>query len=401
MLKLSKTTLVGGIGAFAIAAAIAFSLLSSEDTSPEPSADVPSNHPDRKKARPSRIQQDRSKNTPGRSATASSNIAASGANGLSELTAALTPARAKELLERDRLEEKNIEVRAEKAAQIIAQLCRNGFTNEAWALIEADPGIVREKALSGFFRETTLPETEVIAKLGTLEKRERLMGLTGYWGRFEPETFARIDLGKFGLVTTEDRVALRQTFESMLAKAFDPANPDVGKLIRQDLLRSAVDQANAGTLVLGDIGKILDRDPSKDGFSYWEALERIDPALRKGQDNLKGTDAMIIRAMVTQDPERTLNMTLIPGTPARGKGYVALEKWLTQDFKKAEEWYFRNADRADPDSSAVAFMRASATRGDYQSALDWYAKIQSESWKNGIGGEMRSIQRRLDAERGQ
>ncbi len=401
MLKLSKTTLIGGIGAFAIAAAIAFSLLSSEDTSTEPSAEVPSTHPDRKKARPSRIQQDRPGNASGRPATASPGIVTSGTNGGNEITAALTPAQAKEMLERDRAEEKNIEARAEKAAQIIAQLCRNGFTNEAWALIETDPGIVREKALSGFFREATLPENEMISRLGTLEKKERLMGLTGYWSRFEPETFARIDLGKFGLATTEDRVALRQTFQAMLEKAFDPAHPELGKLVRQELLGSAVDQANAGTLVLSDIGKILDRDPSKDGFAYWEALERIDPALRKGQDTLKGTDAVIIRAMVTQDPERTLNMTLVPGTTARGKGYVALEKWLTQDFNKAADWYHRNADRADPDSSAVAFMRACATRGDYQTALDWYARIQSESWRTGIGGEMRSIQRRLDAEANQ
>jgi hypothetical protein len=283
----------------------------------------------------------------------------------------------------------------------MGQLCLNGFTREAWALIESDPGIVREKALKGFFHEATLPETELISKLAALEKRERLMGLTGYWERMEPESFAHVDLGKFALNGTEDRVALRQTFESMLSKAFDPSNPDLGKLVRQDLLKFAVDQANAGVLAVSDIGKILQKDPSKDGFAYWDAMDRIDPALRKNQDSLMGTDAVIIQAMTTQDPERTLNMTLVEGSPARGKGYVALEKWLNQDFRKAEEWYHRNANRADPDSSAVAFMRACATRGDYQTALDWHAKIESESWKKGIGGEMRSIQRRLAADTGQ
>ncbi len=397
MVKLSKTALIGAIGISAIAVAIILSLQSAEKIPSNASSATSPSAAERTKARPTRIHPDRSKPSGSQGDRIHHERSTSALNG-GQVDATLNPAKAKELLERYRDEEKNIEVRADKTAQIIAQLCRNGFTKEAWSLIESDPGVVREKSLSGFFREATLPENEMISRLGTLEKKERLMGLTGYWSRFEPETFARLDLGKFGLHTTEDRVALRQTLESMLAKAFDPANPDIGKSIRQDLLRSAVYQANAGTLVVGDIGKILDRDPSKDGFAYWEALERIDPALRKGQDTLKGTDAVIIRAMVTQDPERTLNMTLVTGTPARGKGYVALEKWLTQDFNKASEWYHRNADRADPDSSAVAFMRACATRGDYQAALDWYAKIQSESWKNGIGGEMRSIQRRLDAE---
>lgn len=400
MPKWNRTAIVGAVGATAVAIAIFSVLRSSERPLAGVAEEDSSSHLDRSKLRLSKIQRDRSNLTGATGRDPHINVAPE-VPGWHEIAAALTPSKAKELLERDRQEETNSEIRAKNAARIIGQLCRNGFTNEAWGLIEADPGIVREKALGGFFQEAALPEDELISRLSALQKKERVVGLVGYWERFEPESFVGMDLGKFGLHTTEDRVALRQTFESMLAKAFDSSNPEVGKLARQDLLKFAVDQTNAGLLVFSDIGKILQKDSSKDGFAYWDALVRIDPALRQGQDSLKGTDALIIQAMTVQDPERTLNMTLTEGTPARGKGYVALEKWLTQDFNKAEEWYHRNADRADPDSSAVAFMRACATRGDFQTALDWYEKIQSESWKNGIGGEMRSIQRRLAGESNQ
>lgn len=302
------------------------------------------------------------------------------------------------MLERDRLEEKNIEVRAEKAWRIISRLCQNGFTAEAWEMIESDPGEVRQKSLNGFFRDAAVPKAELLGMLDGLEKKERAAGLSGYWDRFAPEEFVHLDMNDFPIKSPEEKIALRQSFQAMIAQAFDPNHPDVGKAVRQELLNLAADQVNRSVFSYGDLGKMIQQDPSKDGFAYWEALVRVDPEMKKGQDSLKGTDAQVIRAMTTQDPERTLNMTLVEGSAARGKGYVALEKWLTQDYRRAEEWYQRNRDKADADSSAVAFMRACATLGDYQKALDWYAVIQNESWQKGIGGEMRSIQRRLEAE---
>lgn len=320
--------------------------------------------------------------------------------GRQETAATITPDDARKVLDQLRQEEKNLEALAKKTRDIIARLCLAGYSREAWELIDAESGIVREASLKGFFHDATLPKEELMRLLDGLEKKERAMGLSGYWDRFAPEEFARLNLSEFAIRSPDERAALRQTFEAMAAKAFDPANPDIGKGVRQDLLNLAADQVNGGVLIYSDVGKMLQQDPSKDGFTYWDALSRVDPELRKGQDTLKGTDAQIIRAMIVQDPERTMNMTLVMGSPARGKGYVALEKWLTMDFRSAEAWYQRNSQQADADSSAVAFMRACGTLGRYQDALDWYARIEKDGWRNGVGGEMRAIERKLQVEAG-
>ncbi|RYD37272.1 MAG: hypothetical protein EOP87_03885 [Verrucomicrobiaceae bacterium] len=315
-------------------------------------------------------------------------------------TATITPGDARNALQRLRQEEKNLETLAEKTRDIIARLCQAGYSREAWDLIDAETGMVRERSLKGFFHDATLPKEELMHLLDGLEKKERAMGLSGYWDRLTPEEFARLNLSEFEIRSPDERAALRQTFEAMVAEAFDPDNPDIGKGVRQDLLNQAAEQVNSGVLVYGDVGKMLQQDPSKDGFAYWDALSRVEPELRKGQDTLKGTDAQVIRAMTIQDPERTLDMTLVMGTPARGKGYVALEKWLTMDFRSAEAWYQRNSQQADADSAAVAFMRACGTLGRHQEALDWYARIEKDGWRTGVGGEMRAIERKLQQEAG-
>ena len=317
----------------------------------------------------------------------------------SDIAATLTPAKARELLEFDKLNEPNLEVRAERAWRIINQLCQNGFSQEAWEMIDRDQGIVRQLSLNGFFRDANLPKGEILGLLNGLEKKERATGLSGYWDRFAPEEFVHLNMSEFEIRSPEEKAALRQTLEAMIGRAFDSDNPEIGKVIRQDLLNLAADQIGLGVFAYSDIGKMLGQDPSKDGFAYYEALQRVDPAYRRNQDTLKGTDAQVVRAMVTQDPQRTMDMTLVEGSWVKGKGYVALEKWGTMDYRAAEEWYRRNEGKADRDSSAVAFMRACDTLGRLDEALQWYARIESQSWKNGIGGEMRAIVRKLEAEK--
>jgi len=310
----------------------------------------------------------------------------------------LTPAKAREMLERDRADGLNPEARAQRAWHIISQLCKNGYSKEAWDLVEGDPGVVREKVLNGFFRDANLPKAELLALLDGIEKKDRAMGLSGYWDRLAPEEFVRLDMSEFPIRSPQERAALRQTLEAMTAQAFDPANSDAGRMVRQELLEMAVVQANNGVLAYSDFGKMLLQDPSKDGFAYWAALQKAAPELRQGQDSYKGTDAQIIRAMTAQDPARMMEMTLVEGSYERGKMYVALEKWLVQDFRMAEAWYQSHAGQVDADGVAVAFFRANAARGDYQASLQWYEKLERDSWRSGLGGEMRAVQRKLEAQ---
>ncbi len=314
------------------------------------------------------------------------------------IAASLDPEKAKAMLERDRLEEKNVNVRAENAYNIINQLCLNGYTDEAWALIDESSGKVRESGLSGFFRDANLPKEELLSRLDTLQLQDRAMGLVGYWTRFTPEEFTKANMADFPLKSANERGAFRSTLMKMIDAAYDPKNPEASKWVRHDLLSLAAAQANAGMFRYGEFAELINKDPSKDGFTQWEVLKTINPELKAGQDSLLGPEAQAIKAMVTQDPEKAMSRATVSGTQEAKFMHVALTEWLAADYDHAERWYQANRGSFDQffrDRSAVAFMRTAAKRGEYQTALNWYAQLEKDTWISGMRGEKNWIERQM------
>jgi hypothetical protein len=316
-----------------------------------------------------------------------------------KLTSNLTPAQAKLLLERDRLQEKNLDVRAERAWLIISQLCQNGYPHEAWELIEQSPGDVREKGLGGFFRDANLPKAELLAMMDALQPKERATSLFGYWSRFSPEEFVKMDLAEFPLRSPMETSAFRSTLEEMIAQAYDPKSPQLSQQVRQDLLLLAAERANAGMLKYEDFKTLLGKDPSKDGFTYWEILKAVDPQLRAGQTsgkaNYDGPDAMVIRAMAVQDPEKTMDMTMVPDSHESNYIHIAMGEWLRKDFNRANEWVESHQASFTPDQmdrTAVAFVRAQVSRGEYDSAAQWMEHIQDPRWAGAVWWERKQIE---------
>lgn len=313
----------------------------------------------------------------------------------------LDPAKARELLEKDRLEEKNIALRAERAAQIIAQLCRNGYSKEAWNLIDVNEGLVREKSLGGFFHDANLPHTEIVGLIEGLHTQERAVSMQGYWGRFSPEEFAQMDLTDMPLRSKNEQGVFRRTIESKLAEIYDANNPEGSVQLRKNLLQQVAKMMNNQTLEYWHLGDLANKDPSKDGFSYWEIAKTVNSTTRNPQPPYNGTDSTIIRTMTIQDPERLMTMTLVPETPEAKSMHIAMEQWLISDYDKAATWYESNKggfDAALRDRAAAAFMRAAAKRRNYQEALSWYAVLEADTWKSGMKREKQIIEKQLKAQ---
>jgi hypothetical protein len=301
--------------------------------------------------------------------------------------AKLTPADAKEMLARNTLEIVNLDERAEKAWNIIGQLCQNGYPHEAWALIEEDTGAVRQKQLNAFFREADLPKEELLRLLADQQTHDRAIGLYGYWGRFSAEEFSRMDMSEFPLKSQQEIGAFRKLMSDMFAEKYDPADPEASRTVRADLLSRVVDQANAGMFSYEEIAKLMTRDPSKDGFLYWEATEKVAAELKAGQNTFYGTDAEIIRLMTAQNPEKVLNLAVTPGSREQRFYHIALTEWLDKDYKKGEDWYYARESAMTEDAkerSAVAFVRASVRAGNYGAADQWLARVKAEGWHNAL-----------------
>lgn len=314
-----------------------------------------------------------------------------------KIASTLDPVKARELLSRNARETTNLEERAEKTWHIINQLCRNGYTKEAWGLIESADGEVRRKGIGGFFRDADLSDEEMIAMLDKLKTEDRSAGLYGYWSRLSPEEFARLPMSRFPLRSPPEQAAFERTINDLLKECYSPENPSAGRSARSAVLERVIAQTNAGQVSYWMVANILKNDPSRDGFLYWELVKHVSPGAKKGQRTFDGTEAQIIRVMTAQDPERTLALASTPGTREYPHFHIAMTEWLIKDFAAGEAWYQRNENRLSPidlDRAAVAFVRASVRAGNHDIGEQWAAKIRSEDWKKTVAYEMNAIERR-------
>lgn len=318
------------------------------------------------------------------------------------LATTITPATARDLLEQSKLEDTNIDTRAEKAWLIINLLCQNGYTREAWELIDPEQGEIRNKGLGGFFRDADLPKTELLALTENMSDSDRSSSLFGYWSRFSPEEFAKLDMSETPIRSHREMGAFRRAIEEVISQAYDPKNPEASKWLRHDALVKAVELANGGTFPYSDLKTILSKDPSKDGFTYWEAIKNVSPELRatqtQGMNNYNGTDSMIIRAMAVQDPRRTMEMTLVPESHESKYIHIAMGQWLEKDFTNADKWVQEHVADFTPDQqerTAVAYIRAQVARGEFEAAEKWLPYIKNEKWRDAVAWHASEIRRKL------
>lgn len=321
-----------------------------------------------------------------------------------KIAAKLNPESAKEMLERNKTEVTNIEERAEKAWHIINQLCQNGFSDEAWDLIDKDSGAVRQKGLGAFFRDADLPKAEILVRLNELQAADRSASLYGYWSRFSPEEFAKLDMSEFPLKSGFETGGFRRLIGDLLTDSYDPSNPEASRAVRGEVLSKVAEQVNNGSLNYGELTLILQKDKSLDGFLYWEMTKKVDDQFKRGQGSFDGPDAQIIRLMTAQDPEKVLGLASTPGSKEYSHYHIALMAWLNKDYKQGETWYNQHQSslsEADRDRSAVAFARANVEAGNYEAGEQWIGKIQAESWFNAVSYERMAIERRKKAMQGQ
>ena len=131
-------------------------------------------------------------------------------------------------------------------------------------------------------------------------------------------------------------------------------------------------------------------------------LKNATPEIRAdqlmGSRNYDGTDAMVIRAMAIQDPARTMELTLIPGTHEANYIHIAMGQWLEKDFGNAKTWVdgrYASFSPEQQERTAVAFVRAQVARGEYESAAEWGRKITSDKWRGAVSWHMNQVRMNL------
>lgn len=344
-----------------------------KSAAPAPGAVVPAGRESAKVNRPARSQDHRRSE---RAAVPSDTAA---------LPDALDLAQARELLERNQKETKNLGERADKAHAIIRRLCQNGHAREAWELIDPEYGLVRFRELEAFFQEAKLTPAEALARMGGLDGADRGSALKGYFGSFTADEFVALDLSGFNLENGRERAALISNFSDLLRAASEGDNPDDRQAAA--LLEKATRLTAENKLSLAEFGSLLSLDKSQDSFARWATVTTLPEEMKKADNPYEGVQAKLIREMTLEDPERLMALTMTEGTPEKRFMHIAFEKWLEADNASATQWYEsrrENFSEEQNDGAAVAFLRTSVRYEEYETALKWYDRLASPAWRSAV-----------------
>lgn len=303
----------------------------------------------------------------------------------------LDPQQAAAMLAQNRKSEKNLNLRADRAAAILRRLCKSGYAKEAWELIEPEYGLERSRALEAYFRSAELSSAEVTTRMAELDAGDRGAALRGYLGQYPARELAMLDLSPFSFSEGLEQAALADTLNKLLSGSGEHGiqDPAAARL----LLTKAAEWAAANKLRMGDFGKLMEADKSQDSFAHWTLTTTLPEGMRKADPPYDGVQARLIRGMSREDPERLMAMTMIAGAPEERFMHIAFGEWLDADTASAKNWH--NSHQAgftveQQDRAAVAFLRFCVRYGEYEEGLEWYSKISGANWRSALAYEQRN-----------
>jgi hypothetical protein len=279
--------------------------------------------------------------------------------------------------------------------KVIADLCRAGHTEEAWALIEANPGQVRDSQLVKFFLSANLTVPEMISKIESLPfEGEATEALGGYLSSLE--------------LADTSRVLADPAFQELIKRLGANSKDPLGGALTASLMRrlgspgaSSKDMPAArelasrllseGKLTNEQFAQIFKADNTADNFEKWSLIES---SLKAGKQNPSAAQLRrdVIEGMVNANAPKAMGM-LTKKSDSQGivDLTVGIEKWGRVDPVQAAEWYESQRGSLTPvqgDGMALAFYRLSLSAGDTESAKRWAAEISNKELRQRALGKV-------------
>lgn len=292
----------------------------------------------------------------------------------------ITPDEAKTLLA-DAKSLANAMERSARCIKVIERLCLAGYVDEAWAMIDENPGQVRSSELAKFFKCAGLSSLQLAEKVGNLPyKGEAASALRGYFSSLNSEQTA-------GLLQ-------ESTFKALISK-LDDATPGILKKTlaatlmgrvafpgepadKKQAVEEAINYHSRGIIDDEGFAQVLKRDTSKDSFEKWSLVAdaAVAPHPRSQAGELRKE---IIEGMIGSDaPKALAQIALVPEEKGTGDLQIAIKKWGIVDSVAANSWFQANKTQLSDkqrDGAAVAF---------FQLALDFQETDGAKAWASQI-----------------
>lgn len=292
---------------------------------------------------------------------------------------AINPDSARRLIDSFDSRNQDITERSRFAANLIKQLCENGFSREAFKLIDEGHGQIRKWQLSTYFEHANLPDRELLDMMTGLDFRSgKHVAFIGFVARCKPEQLAAmisssdvqefLKFSKFSLDATS--IALSTSLQSALAM--------VDKNHIDSILKVAEDLRGKGLLTPSDLVVIANHFNAGDAFSRWSLVESITSGAGVSDDVIAQKN-QVLAAMVRADAPKAISKILESGDRAESDVGVIIDNWATIDSSGAAKWYQTNRATLSTQNRgfvAAAFSSIAMRSLDFDSARLWTAEVE-------------------------
>lgn len=301
------------------------------------------------------------------------------ANSGSKKAIRLTPQDAKGKLEDFFSANTNIDERSKYASEIIASLCRAGYSREAWDLIDPNYGQVRNSQLATYFLSSSIPSSELLAKIPSVENSELSTCLSSYFMRFGPGDIQKV-LNSGDLEMLTNKLGPRAKYlniSSAVSSSIQIALLEGDPAKSPEIIKNAVSMFERNYLNADDFLGIINKEQSISSFDAWSMIKAMDYS--QWNRSAINKRAELIDKMVIEDPEKALNLIGEGEWPGKKQDYSnAIGKWTTVDPASATQWYIKNKGNLSLDNQkliASGFALEAAQSYEFESAASWAREI--------------------------
>ncbi len=265
---------------------------------------------------------------------------------------------------------------------IINRLCMEGYSHEAWELIDPNYGTVRSSGLRAFFASADLPQSELVKRLSNLDyKTDASVGFGGFVRRFAPDRLV-------DFFSSSDYAALKQAMHNAdlplnesgaISESLQIILLDSGAADLESVTKAAASLNSEGLLSSNELMSLLDSLPNEDAFYKWDLVgsipedSRMEGAVRQKRNSL-------ISEMVEANGSLAITKIMASESNRRESDInAAIGAWTTNDPSGAASWYGVNQSAMsgqDRDLLGIAFSKEAASSLEFEGAYRWAETVQ-------------------------
>jgi hypothetical protein len=302
----------------------------------------------------------------------------------------LNPEQAQALL--SKVDITNINERGMLSRIVFEALCKSGYSAEAWELVDANAGSVRETQLGTMFAFSKEPVGTLLAHFKQLtEPNERTVAIHGIISN--EYDLINFDYRKLELESAADKNALGQALSVKISGTMGSgsSDPDRSRL----LLEKSISLVKEGILDAGQLDAILVRDQSFDVYDKWKLLDGVQGSVKPNE--LEAIQSKLVPYMIESDMARALELITTEQSTKYSVPVLtrAIKRAYSIDPAQSNAWVLNNLATIDPATGQRLIFgigQVAIANNELQTAQQWADRLLNPGVKQQLLEQIKAAQ---------